>query len=146
MPFWDLQFIHKSEMKVLKSWSKSEILLRTTAVMKIFNFFTKFWLNLKLPEIIQIDIRTLLNAILRLAIHSQMWNESLEKLVKIWNFAKERGNENFQFFTKFWTQPQTSRNHSNEQENTPECHFESCNPLTRLKWKSWRVGQNPKFR
>ena len=29
-------------------------------------------------------------------------NESDEKLVKIWNFAKDRGHENFQFLTKFW--------------------------------------------
>ena len=41
MPFCDLQFIHKSEMKVLKSWWKSEILLRT-AVMKVFNFWQNF--------------------------------------------------------------------------------------------------------
>ena len=39
--FWDLQFIHKSEVKVLKCWSKSEISLRT-AVMKIFNFSQNF--------------------------------------------------------------------------------------------------------
>ena len=101
LPFWDLHFIYKSEMKVLKTWSKSEISLRT-AVIKNFQFFTKFWLNLKLPKILLIDIRTLYNDILRLAIHSQVWNESLEKLVKIWNFAKDRGHQNFQFFTKFW--------------------------------------------
>ena len=41
MPFWDLQFIHNSQMKVFKTWSKSEILLRT-AVMKIFNFRQNF--------------------------------------------------------------------------------------------------------
>ena len=49
MPFWDLQLTHKSKIKVLKRWSKSEISLRN-AVMKIFNFLTKFWLNLKLPR------------------------------------------------------------------------------------------------
>ena len=67
-----------------------------------FQFFTKFWLNLKLSEIIQMNKRSLQNTILRVAIHLQGWNESLEKLVKIWNFAKDRGHENFQFLTKFW--------------------------------------------
>ena len=41
MPFWDLQLTHKSEMRVMKNWSKSEISLRT-AVMKIFNFWQNF--------------------------------------------------------------------------------------------------------
>ena len=46
--------------------------------------------------------RTLQNAILRLAIHSPVWNESLEKLVSMWNFDKDRGHEIYQFLTKFW--------------------------------------------
>ena len=36
-----LQFTHKSEMTMIKMWSKSEISLRT-AVMKIFNFLQNF--------------------------------------------------------------------------------------------------------
>ena len=36
------------------------------------------------------------------AIDSQVRNESVEKVVKIWNFAKDRGHENFQILTKFW--------------------------------------------
>ena len=55
MPFWDLQLIYKSEMKVLKTWSKSEISLSH----ENFQFFTKFWINLKLPEILQMNKRTL---------------------------------------------------------------------------------------
>ena len=39
--FWYLQFTHKSEMTMIKKWSKSEISLRT-AVMKIFNFWQNF--------------------------------------------------------------------------------------------------------
>ena len=58
MAFCDMQFIHKSEMKFLKSWSKSENFDKDRG-HENFQFLTKFWLNLKLPEIIQIDIRTL---------------------------------------------------------------------------------------
>ena len=67
-----------------------------------FQFLTKFWLNLKLPEIVQINKRTLYNTIFRPAIHSQVRNDNVQKVVKIWNFAKDRGHENFQFLTKFW--------------------------------------------
>ena len=39
--FWYLQFTHKSEMTMFKTWSKSEISLMT-AVIKIFNFWQNF--------------------------------------------------------------------------------------------------------
>ena len=45
IPFWDLEFTHKWEMRMLKKWSKSEISIRT-AVMKLF----EFWQNLILPQ------------------------------------------------------------------------------------------------
>ena len=56
--FETFQFTHKSEMKVMKSWSKSEISLQDRG-HENFQFLTKFWLNLKLPEILQINKRTL---------------------------------------------------------------------------------------
>ena len=101
MPFWELQFIHKSEMKVLKSWSKSEILLRT-AVMKIFNF----WQNFDSTSNFQKSFKWTRE-------HSRMpfWElKSIYKaemqVLKSWskseNFDKDRGHENFQFLTKFW--------------------------------------------
>ena len=37
IPFWRFQFTHKSEMTMFKTWSKSEISLRTV-VMEILNF------------------------------------------------------------------------------------------------------------
>ena len=40
--------------------------------------------------------------ILILVIPSQVRNDNVQKVVKIWNFAKDRGHENFQFLTKFW--------------------------------------------
>ena len=39
--FWYLQFIHVSQMEIIKKWTKSEISLRT-AVMKIFNYWQNF--------------------------------------------------------------------------------------------------------
>ena len=39
--------------------------------------------------------------ILILAIHSQVRNDIFQKVVKIWNFAKDHGHENFQFLTNF---------------------------------------------
>ena len=49
---------------------------------------------------------------------------------------------------EFWqslTQPQTSRNSSNEQKNTLEYHFETCNSPASEKWECWKSGQNLKF-
>ena len=71
--------------------------------------------------------RTLKNAILRLATQPQVKFHNVQKVVKIRNFAKDSGNEKFLIFDKILTQPQTSRNPSNEQENTLECHSEACN-------------------
>ena len=67
-----------------------------------FQFLTKFWLNLKLTEIVQINKKTLYNIILTLEIQSQVRNDIVQEVVKIWNFAKDRGHENLQFLTKFW--------------------------------------------
>ena len=134
MPFWDLQFIHKSEMQVLKSWSKSEISLRT-AVMKIFNY----WQNFDSTSNLQKSFKWTRE-------HSWMpfWGlqstyKAEMKVLKSWSKSEISLRTAVMKIFIFWqnlTQPQTSINHSNEQENTPECHFQIWNPLTRLKCKS----------
>ena len=61
MPFLNFQLTHKSEMKVLKRWSKSEISLINRG-HENFQFLTKFWLDLKLSEILQINIKKTLES------------------------------------------------------------------------------------
>ena len=101
LPFWDLQFIHKSEMKVLKTWSKSEISLRT-AIIKIFNFSQNFDSTSNFQKSFKWTREYSRMPLWEL----QSTNKAEMKVLKTWsksqNFAKDCGHENFQFFTKFW--------------------------------------------
>ena len=97
--FWSLQFTHKSEITMFKKWSKSEISLRT-AVIKIFNF----WQIFDQPQTSRNSSNQQKNTLeyhFQTCNHSQVKNDNVQKVVKIGNFAKDRGHENFQFFTKF---------------------------------------------
>ena len=145
MPFWELQSTNKAEMKVLKSWSKSEISLRT-AVMKIFNFSQNFETTSNFQKSFKSTRE-----------HSRMpfWelqstNMAEMKVLKSWSKSeisqKTAVMKILNFMTKFWLNLKLPEIILMYKENTPECHFEGCNPLTRLKWKSWKVGQNLKFR
>ena len=89
--FWHLQFTNKSEMTMLKKCSKPEISLRT-AVMKIFNFWQNFdstsnfqkWLKKTKKNSLEYHFDTCNS------LSSQ--NDNDQKVVKIWNFAKDRGH------------------------------------------------------
>ena len=83
--------------KLIKIWNFAQVRGHEN-----FQFLTKFWFNIKLLQILQINKRTLQNNILKPAIHSQIRNDNVQKVVKIWNFAKDSGHEIFQFLTKFW--------------------------------------------
>ena len=145
MPFWELQSTNKAEMKVLKSWSKSEISLRT-AVMKIFNFSQNFDSTSNFQEIIQIEHRE----------HSRMpfWdlqstNKTEMKVLKSWSKSeisqKTAVMKIFNFLQNFDSTSNFQKSFKSNIENTPECHFETCNSFTSLKCKSWKVGQNLKI-
>ena len=141
IPFWGLQFIHKSEMKVLKSWSKSEISLRT-AVIKIFNF----WQNFVSTSNFQKSFKWTREHSKMPFCDLQFIHKSEMKVLKSWwksEILLRTAVMKIFNFHKIFTQPQTFRNHSNEQENTPECHFElqSTNKAEMKVLKSWSKSE-----
>ena len=86
IPFWELQSTKKVEMKVLKSWWKSEISLRTT-VIKIFNFWQNFvWTSNFQKSFKWTREHSKMPFCDLQFIHKSEMN-SLEKLVKIWKFC-----------------------------------------------------------
>ena len=70
-------------------WSKSgqNLKFRSGPRSWKFSIFDKIRLNLKLPQFVQMNKKTLLNVILILAIHSQVRNDNVQNVDKIWNFA-----------------------------------------------------------
>ena len=77
--------------------------------------------------------------ILILAINSQVRNDNVQKVVKIWNFAKDRGHENFQFLTKFWLNLKLSEIVKMNKKNTLEYYFDTCNSLKSQKCNVQKV-------
>ena len=123
MPFWELQFTHKSIMRMLKKWPKSEISLRT-AVMKIFNFWQDFDSTSNFQKSFKWSREHSRMPFWDLQFTHQLKIRVIQKFVKIWNFSKDCGSwKLFNLSQNFWLNPQTSRNPSNDQENTPELPF-----------------------
>ena len=79
-------------MITFKKWSKSEISLRTE--LWKFSIFEKILTQAQTSTNISIQQKNTKNTILRPAIHSQVRNDNVQKVVKIWKFAKDRGHEN----------------------------------------------------
>ena len=127
-------------MRMFKKWSKSEISLRT-AVMKIF----KFHKSLTKPQTSRNPSNQQNNTLeyhfeTCNSLTSQNWNwwKSYQNL----KFRSGPRSWEFSIFDKTFTQPQTSRNPSNQQKNTLEYHFETCNSLTsqNLKWSQSEIS------
>ena len=126
--YWYLQFTHKSEMTMIKKWSKSEISL-STAVMKIFNF----WQNSTEPQT-STNSSNEQKKHFRISFwYLQFTHKSEMTMFKKWPKSEISLRIEVMKIFNFWqnsTEPQTSTNSSNQQKNTLEYYFDSCNSLT----------------
>ena len=137
-----MQFTHKSEMTMFKKWSKSEISLRT-AVMKIFNFWQNFDSTSNFEKWFK-TTKKHFRILFWYLQFTQVRNGNVQKVVKIWNFAKE--SSKFSIFDKILTQPQAATNPSNQLKNTLEYNIHTCKSLRSPKWQCSKSDQNVKFR
>ena len=112
--FWYLQLTHKSEMTMLKKWSKSENSVRT-AVMKIFNY----WQNFHTTSNFHKSFKSTKDHF-----RIQFWNLQFTHKSEMTMFKKWSKSEislttsvmKILNFSQNLTQPQTSTNSSNEQK------------------------------